>query len=85
MLVGKLLFLVLACTLFLEKKQSNWGITLGMYSLMVKQRGTTSKQWEQDVGSTPTAFLSHNGAWLVLITDYLVREHAKTDGKTSKQ
>nr|UVM79632.1 MAG: hypothetical protein [Bacteriophage sp.] len=23
-LVGKLLFLVLACTLFLEKKQSNW-------------------------------------------------------------
>ena len=25
------------------------------------------------------------GAFLVLIADYLVREHAKTDGKTSKQ
>ena len=48
-LIGKLLFLVLACTLFLEKNQS-------------KKRGI-----------------------LVLITDYLVKEHAKTDGKTSKQ
>lgn len=48
-LVGKLLFLVLACTLFLEKNQGN-------------KRGI-----------------------LVLIADYLVREHAKTDGKTSKQ
>lgn len=50
MLVGKLLFLVLACTLFLEKNQSNW-----LWGI------------------------------LVLIADYLVREHAKTDGKTSKQ
>ena len=49
MLVSKLLFLVLARTLFLEKNQGN-------------ERGI-----------------------LVLIADYLVREHAKTDGKTSKQ
>ena len=27
--MGKPQFLVLACTLFLEKKQSNWGITFG--------------------------------------------------------
>lgn len=27
----------------------------------------------------------NKGHFLVLITNYLVREHAKTDGKTSKQ
>ena len=56
-----------------------------MYSLMVKQRGTTSKQREQDVGSTPTAFRFYNGAYIGLTIDYQIKEHAKTDGKTSKQ
>ena len=36
-------------------------------------------------GITDNLNLSKYGAFLVLIADYLVREHAKTDGKTSKQ
>ena len=38
-----------------------------------------------NIGSNPIVFLFILGHDLVLIADYLVREHAETDGETSKQ